>query len=772
MEMPGGDGPHPAATGDEPEPAPGLVASLEVSHLAVKPGSATHIAIPVTNTGEVIDGVTAIVDGVDPDWVRLDRPVVSIFPDETEVVGISFDIPAQCAAGDYLVVVRTVSTLDIERQSVHDFWLTVDPVDALDVTLTPQVVTGGASGKLVARVHNAGNAVANVRVVALDPARDVDVIVDPGSFFLEPGSFADVDVLLRGPRPWFGEPASRQIQITSTVNDLEIERVATFNRRPRISRGVITMIILALIILLWAVIFLFAINALRSSEPAAKATASAFPGGEENIPLALIAATVDGAVTAETTGAGVARVTVEAFRVKADESLEPSGSAATLDDGTFTLPSLLPGTYVFKVSSDGFEELWYPAAATSADADRIGLDPTSSFEGLDVVLVGEPGQIVGTLERPANTPDVPLEVTVTQKPEGATSPDEGADGTAPGGESGIGVDSSDEPDADGLFTTSQITTDGTIAIDGLPTPATYQVTVTGDGFATLSFDQEVDGGAPTVLDTVSVSAAAGEISGTVLNQSSVPAGDITVTVRSGSFIASAVTPTSGDVGTFRFVGLSTPATYTITFEAPLFQDSTVALELGPGEAATEIVGRVIGGNGTITGSARTFDGAAAGGLTVEVVGDGFRQETATLTSSGPGGAAGTFSMTNIPVPGSYTVTLSGEGFQTETLDAVFLAAGAQAVGEVVMVSETSQISGRVLSGGTGIGQATVTLSSGTREFVTIAASNPAGQFAFSGVAEGTYTLTVEQNGFEPRVVLIRVESGVDLVRDIGIIATS
>ena len=31
-----------------------------------------------------IDGVTAIVDGINPDWVQLERPLVSLFPDATE----------------------------------------------------------------------------------------------------------------------------------------------------------------------------------------------------------------------------------------------------------------------------------------------------------------------------------------------------------------------------------------------------------------------------------------------------------------------------------------------------------------------------------------------------------------------------------------------------------------------------------------------------------------------------------------------------------------
>jgi hypothetical protein len=181
---------------------------------------------------------------------------------------------------------------------------------------------------------------------------------------------------------------------------------------------------------------------------------------------------------------------------------------------------------------------------------------------------------------------------------------------------------------------------------------------------------------------------------------------------------------------------------------------------------------VVGGNGTIVGSTISPSGLAIGGLAIEVIGAGFRQETATLTSTGTGGAAGSFSMANIPVPGTYTITLSGDGFQTETLDAVFMAAGTQLLATVEMVPITAEVSGLVLDGAAGVGQATVTLSSGVRDFVTLSASSPAGRFAFNGVAQGSYTLTVEQNGFAPHVVLVRVAGGVDIVRDISIVAAT
>lgn len=749
-----------------------LVSALDVSHVSVKPGNVASLDITVTNVGEVIDGITAIVDGVDPDWVRLDRPVVSIFPDESGTVGISLDTPQNCPAGDYLVVVRLVSTIDPTRQSVHDFWLTVQPVAALALDLVPQIVNAGGSGRLSATVRNEGNANANVRVTAFDPTREADVVVDPGAFFVAAGESAVVDISMRGKRPWFGQPAARQILVTAAVEDIVVEKTATFNQRPRVPRGLVTILILTAIVVLWALLFLFVVTALRDRPPLSKAVGTSFQTGQSSIPMALVGASVDGAVVAATTGEGIARFTVEAFRRTSDGTLDPGGSAATLDDGTFSLPSLLPGDYVFRASGDGFAETWYPDVTGPVDevwydsdvgpagAEAVTLDPQDLISGIDMVVAGVTGQIIGTIDLPPNTDTAPLTVTVAQQPsKTSTEPTVDTDGD--------GVPDAPAPQPE-LFTETITTTDGTIDVDGLPTPDTYTVTVTGDGFRTLEFEQFVDGGDLTVVNTVSAIAADGEISGTVIDQSDSPVGDITVTIRSGDFSATATTPTTGNTGAFRFLDLATPATYVLTFEADNFSTSTVALDLGPGGDQAGVIGRVVGGNGVVSGSARSTDGFAVGGLTVEVVGDGFRQETATLTSGGLGGAAGSFVMENLPVPGAYTVTLSGEGFQTETLEAVFDVAGVQSVGEITMSSVTSEVSGLITSGGLGIGQATVTLSNGMRDFVTISASNPPGRYSFSGVVEGTYTVLVEQNGFEPRVVLVPVDGGVDVSRDIDI----
>ncbi|HWL41340.1 MAG TPA: carboxypeptidase-like regulatory domain-containing protein [Ilumatobacter sp.] len=723
---------------------PAIESAISQTHVAVIPGIETRVEIDITNTSDVIDGVTAIVDGINPDWVRLERPLVSLFPSTTDRLTVIFDIPRSCPAGDYLVVVRVVSTLDADRGSVHDFWLAVGVVEGLDVELRPSIVTGGSSGRIEAIIRNTGNAVAEVSVTALEPTRVVDCRAEPARVVLGHGAEAVLPITMRGPRPWLGQPVARQVHVGVSSGEppdgIALDKVATFNQKPRIPRGLITVLTLAAIVALWALIFLWVVTELRRDDPATKAVGTDLFTGPANVPIAAIAGEARGTVTAATTGQGVARITVEAWRVKADGTQVAVASAATGDDGTFALPSLIPGQYRLRYSAEGFTETWYldpdaPVTADPAPGDVIRIEPTKTLTGLDVVVDGARGSLTGAIAVPPGSAGTPLTVTATLITE--TS---GADGDAP-------------PQ---VFT--QTTTDGTINLDGLPTPGTYQVTVTGDGFATQSFQQAVGGGQAAVLNTVTLSAAAGTIGGTVVDGSGAPLGGVAVVARSGDTEVRATTPTSGSVGAFRLVDLPTPGTYVLTFTKDGYSSQTIALDLGAGGTASTSA-QLVGGSGTVGGSVVDAAGNPLGGVTVEAVCDGYVGAGATLTTNGPAGAAGSFAVTGLPVPGECTVTFSAPGYQTETYPAAFTTAGLVGVGPVHMLPVQATISGTVRSGGSGLGEVTVTATDGTRSQVTTSATNPAGSYSFADLPAGSYTLTFARQGYTTRVVLVHVAEG-------------
>ena len=718
---------------------------LQLSHLEVIPGQEGRVSIEVRNTAEVIDGITAIVDGINPDWIRLERPLISLFPDAIDQLELVLDIPTSCPAGDYLVIVRIVSTIDADRQSVHDFWLTVTPVPALAVSLNPQIVNGGATASLTATVTNTGNTNSAVTVEALDPTREIDCESDPANLLLPQGDEAVVDVLLRGRRPWFGDPVVRTIDVTARVDDLEVASRATFRQRAKIPRGLLTALILAGIVLLWALIFLLVISELRRTEPPAKAIGTGFVDGPDNIPITRVAATVEGVVTARTTGNGVPRITVDAQRVDAEGNLISVGSAATDDDGRFAIKSLIPGTYKLRFTADGFTEIWYPAAGDASTAEEIRLAPRETRDDLDVEIAGRnTGILAGQIAVPPDAVGTVLTVEATQvvdRPDGTT----GGASTIP----------------------PVTTTDGSFELTGLPTPATYTITVTGPGFETQQFEQTLDGGQQTVLNTVQLSAAAGSISGAVVDGDFQLLGGVTVTARSGDLAFTSVTPTADAVGRYEFVGLPTPRTYSLTFEFPGFDPTTISVALDAGGNLADRNVFMIGGNGTITGTA-VSDGSPVGGADVTVLGEGVAASTTTLTTTGQGGGPGSFTVEGLPVPGNYTVSISGRGYQTETRGAFLIGAAPQNLGTVTLLADTAVVRGTVAAaGGGGLGEATITLSNGTdRQRVTTSATNPAGTYSFAGVPTGSYTLTFERDGFADKVVLIQAIAGSDLARDV------
>lgn len=745
----------------------GIRTELGLSHVSMQPGRSTRVSIRVTNTSDVIDGITAIVDGINPDWIRLEQPLISLFPDASGVLDLVFDIPRSCPAGDYLVVARVLSTIEDERQSVHDFWLTVEEVVDLDLTVRPQIVTGGKTATFETAVVNKGNAPVEVTLTALEPTREIDCSVRPSLFTVPFEHDAIVDVVARGSRPWFGQPVQRQITLTARSGDTVVDTVATFNQKPRIPRGLLTVLMLAGIIALWAFIFIWVVQALNEDNSEIKKPATAFDmGGESDVPLSNVAGTAAGRATASTTGAGVRRVAVTALRVAVDtatgeEKLLSVASAATGDDGTFSIDVLVPGRYKFCFSGDGFAEKCYLTGVPRGTPDRdeasvLQIKPkVAVYPPLAIELVGTTGDFTGVVTLPpGGDPNEQHNITVTaaQVLEDTTPTPLGAL---------VAVDPA--PPIQGVV--DQSTGEFHFDIDGdgvgdLPTPATFLITIAGDNFETQQFEQELGPGATPVLDTVDLAAAKARISGTVRDLvGNAPLGNVRVTARSGDYVARTITPTVGEVGSFVFTDLVTPETYVLTFQREHYATRSVTIDLEAG-ASTTVNELLSGGSGTVTGRAVSSTTLAGiGQLDVTVTAGDSIATTSTLSD-------GSFEVNELPVTGTYVVTVSGPGVQPETVNRPAAASRSVDAGVIAMRPTTAALSGSVRFGGAAVAGATVTLSDGITTVSTVTASNPPGHYAFSGIAPGAYALSIDALRLERRVVLVSLDAGATATRDI------
>ncbi|MGE3622090.1 MAG: carboxypeptidase-like regulatory domain-containing protein, partial [Acidimicrobiia bacterium] len=379
-----------------------------------------------------------------------------------------------------------------------------------------------------------------------------------------------------------------------------------------------------------------------------------------------------------------------------------------------------------------------PAAAGAADATPVVVGPDEQ-DPVQVEIVGLPGSLSGRVQ--ASGGDVATAVQVVPVVGGVRGAPVQATTTGAG---------------------------GAFALAGLPTPATYELVFTAEGFAPTSRVESLRGGEQLTLDAVRLSAGDGSIAGTVTDGTS-PLGGVAVTVRTGGQQAAAtVTPTSGAVGTFVFPELTTPGTYLLSFERDGYGTETVAVELGPGEARTDLSVALSGGTGTITGTVVDAAGAGLGEVTVAILGGPTTVQAATLTS----GQVGSWRITGLATPGDYTATFSKPGYRTEAV-AVTLGTGgsAQAV-DVVLTAELGAVVGAVRSAdGTGLAGVQVVATDGTAERPTTSATAPRlGAYALESLPAGAYSITFSAPGHAPSTHLVHLGPGQRATLDVTLVA--
>jgi hypothetical protein len=570
----------------------------------------------------------------------------------------------------------------------------------------------------------------------------VECLADPSTLIVEPGRTATALLDATGPRPWFGQSVTRNVQISATSPTIALTETARFTQKPRIPRGVLTIVILAGIIALWALIFLFVVQLIRGNDAPAKAVPTNWnEGGAAEVNLADVAGSVKGLVTAATTGDGMARITVEAYRV-VPGAAEPelSASAATTDDGSYTLGALLPGKYHVRFSAEGFDPLWYPGTADPAAAETIDIEPLAALDGIDMALTGQGGTMSGKVPVPDGAdPSVPATVTITLVPARTGDP---------------------VPDPIVLQTTGDFT------VPDLPTPATYRVRVERPGFDAQEFDVVLGGGQATVLDSNQLAASDGGVEGLVTDAAGAPLGGVTVTIRSGTLEQESITPTTGNVGTFQIENLPTPNTYVLTFTKEGYSDSTIALDLAGGESRTGLRATLVGGLCTVSGTIVDDAGASVGGVAVTITHGAVKATTTSLTAGDGGAGVGSYRVSDLPVPSVYTVSFTLAGYTTETTTVSCAAAGEQPSVDLTMHRSTGTVRGRVTVNGGGRAGLSLELSDGTTPRTSQTASSPSGGFEFTGVPPGAYMLRVSGAGVAETVVLVQVTAGQTTEHDI------
>lgn len=703
---------------------PELRVDLLSPDVLVTPGEPVTLSLHVRNTSSVIEQLELQMVGVLPETVVQTPQQITLFPDED--VRVTLDVqfhptmPAGVHEGAVVVTGRSGAVVAAELPLT----VTVPEQTRIEVKGEPPIRAGGRRGTFEIVVDNVGNTETDLLLQAHDADRVLDLALSQRKVNLRVGQTAYATLVAYKRRPWTGSPVEHVITVEADGENVQEATELRFRQKAILTPGVITVLVLMLIVALWAAAMLFGVRAAMAPAEPAKVVPDAFMQGIglHDLDPATSGGQVAGTITATSTGQPVPRVTVEVF----DSQGELVTATASDDDGTYEAAGLVPARYRLRVRATGYEEQWWPGIEDATDAGELVVAAGSQLGDIDLQVTGRAsslgGQaITGDGEAFAITVEVTAVDLLHEEPAVITSTDEdgvwSVDGltapatyritytaagyspvvltesvpagdqvllgeellpAAPGSISGV-VRSRDGTLIGGAEVTAQRGDDeastttptsgeiGAFDLDDLPTPGTYLLTVSAEGYSSETQGVRLGPGQSVSDLTVTLSSATGAVRGTATSANGMPLGGVSVTISGGETVQQTETLTSGNVGSFSQSGLPIPGTYTVTFELDGYGRESVQTHLS-GDTPEGVANVVMtSSSARITGRVVDSRGAPVPGAQVEVS-DGEEART-TTTASSPANQRGRFNIGGL-TPGSYTITATFDDATVTVLEMV------------------------------------------------------------------------------------------------------
>ena len=368
-----------------------------------------------------------------------------------------------------------------------------------------------------------------------------------------------------------------------------------------------------------------------------------------------------------------------------------TGTTKTVTDGTYSFSSLTEGSYSATASMTGYTSVTSPTSVTP------GANTSNP-----IALTPNPGSLSGAVSDSITNADL-NGVNISY--------------TGPGGSTGSTMTSSM-----GTYSFSSLAEGSYSVTASIPnyTSQTNPVSVTPGTGATLSF---------------ALAPNPGSISGAVTDSvSGDPIVGATVSYTGPGGSSGSINTGTGD--TYSFSSL-TEGSYSVTASADTYSPQTATVGVAPGATTTQpfelVLASSVGSiSGTVTDSVTDAD---LGGATVAYVGPG--GSTGSTVTAGNG----TYTLSNL-TPGSYTLTTSDTGYATNTGSPVSVMAGANTPNPIALTPNPGSLSGTVTDSITNADLNGVNISytgPGGSTGSTMTSSN--GQYSFSSLAEGSYSVT-------------------------------
>jgi hypothetical protein len=707
-----------------------LRADLLTPLVTLPPGSTAEVELQILNTSDVIEQVQVNVLGIDVISAVSEPSSLTLFPAESARLKLALQFDRQLPAGRHSIILQVIGR-STGAVTESELILDVPSAPAAEVTMNPPVRRSGKKGVFTFTASNLGNTELALLVRAVDADQQLTLAVDRPNLILGPGQSGTAQIMARHKRPMSGDPLEHVLTVTAEHGAISESVSARFIQKPRITAGIITVATITMILLLWAVAMYFGVRAALAGPPPTKAIPESFHEGVgiDDFDAISVGGRVSGAVRATSTAQALPRITVEAFDLEG----RLVTAAATDEEGVYELGGLLPIRYQLRFRGTGVVETWWPASTSQAGAEALFVAPASLTGDINVVLTGAPARAGG---RVIAGEDDPIEVTIRVE--------------------AVDLLESQTPFSEKVLASE----DGVWSIDGLPSPALYRFNVSAAGYDDVEITQPVRPGETLVLNTVRLPAAVGVLGGLVVDRDGTPLGGVAVEVQRGEFSSATVTPTAGEIGVFSVTELATPATYLVTFSAPGYSSETLAVRLNAGQDLSTLTVVLVPASGTVTGFVTDRLGEPIGGVDVTISGGGTVLATATFTS----GDVGAFRISDLPLPGTYTVTFEIDGYLRETMLVQLSRNQSEAVADVELRASVGRLVGTAVDDATDepIPAATITVSDGAMQRETTTASAPLaamGRFSVDALVPGVYTVTVSAPGRSDVTILVTIAAG-------------
>ena len=721
-----------------------LRASINPDRTPAYAGIPVFATVTVANTAELVDAFEIRVLGVDRSWIQTSPTRLQLFPQTTGEIELVIELPDDFPAGLRTLTIQIRSELKPDHPTLLTLTLDVDSRPRINVQVHPTMISAGKGATFAVTVQNQGNNAVTARLTVDDPESVVEGVFDRPEIDIPPGEQRNTPFRVKAKRPWAGAPAIRTLSIGVEGGLEGSEQLVTFVQTPRISRLLFSFVGLLIAASIFGIVFSKNLkNVVDATTTDSKILEQAF--GDADPALGVEPGTMTGKVVARSSKSGISGATVEIYL--SEIATQPIRSVATATDGSFIIDNLGPGPFRVRAIAAGFDSRWYGDVSVFDNSPDIEISPGVTKKAIDMLLGGQPASLKGIV----------------------------FGGIVEGANVDLFVPSCLQicSDQDAILKSLTVDATGVFDFQSLPAPGSYSLRVRKVGSVTTQLSLELSGGEARTGVTVQLRNGDGALSGTITGVNGSFKEAATITVTSPDLTASTLSLTTAPVGSFSLPNLLTPATYSVSISASGYATKNLTVSLASGQKISDLNVQLLPSSGSISGmvidNAQPPQGLGGVPVTISDGKNNFSTTSVTVDDPTTGeNEIGSFSILGLPAPGIYTVTVGGGNYSPVVRNVALRSNDLKPYLNVVLVSSSGSVSGRVTdkSLATGLGSVTVRITNGIISRTTTSASICAtsipdcvGTYRLENVPSGIYTITFTRSEYETLASQLLIVSG-------------